>query len=128
MYQVLRDMTVMEGEAFRRSPHRCSDFAENAQYKGFFKFMLRIQEKYKPEVLRFMHNFRVPFDNNQGERDIRMMKVKQNVSGTFRTNAGAEDFCRIRGYISTARKQEVNVLEALQGAFQGTPFIPDSSA
>ena len=79
---------------------------------------------YKKEALRFMYDFNVPFDNNQGERDIRMTKLKQKISGCFRTIEGARRFCRIRGYISTVRKNECNVIDAIQDAFNGEPFTP----
>ncbi len=71
-----------------------------------------------------MTDVSVPFDNNQAERDVRMIKVKQKVSGTFRTEKGAAVFCKIRGYISTARKNAVNIKDAIKNAFDGMPFIP----
>jgi len=78
--------------------------------------------RYRTETLRFAHDFRVPFDNNAAERDLRMMKVQQKVSGGFRSVRGAEAFCRIRSYVVSARKQGHNVLSALSQVFLGSPL------
>lgn len=75
-------------------------------------------------ILRFVHDFKVPFDNNLAERDIRMMKLQQKISGCFRSTAGAEQFCRLRSYISTIRKQGLSVWEALGSLFNGDVLIP----
>lgn len=82
---------------------------------------LRIQ---KSEVLRFMYDLKVPFDNNQAERDLRMTKLKQKNSGGFRSLVGGQFFCRTRGYISTLKKQRQNVLAQLKRVFMGKPTIP----
>jgi transposase len=83
----------------------------------FIRFIKR-----RDEILRFMYNFSVPFDNNQAERDIRMPKLKQKISGCFRSNFGAEIFCRNRGYISTVKKQKLNVLQSICDIFSNNPF------
>ena len=75
-------------------------------------------------ILAFMRDFAVPFDNNLSERDLRMMKLRQKISGTFRSFDALVDFCRIRGYVSTARKNGLNALDALHRVFSGNPFVP----
>jgi transposase len=74
---------------------------------------------YEHEALRFLDDFAVPFDNNQAERDLRMIKVQQKISGTFRSPAGADAFCRWRSVCSTWRKQGRSVLQALETVFAG---------
>ena len=90
-----------------------------------FNLISRMRE-HAEAVLRFVTDLRVPFTNNLGERAIRMPKVKQKISGCFRTLKGAQDFCTIRSYLDTMHKQGHNLFEALRSAFMGTTPLPAS--
>ena len=76
------------------------------------------------EVLAFLEDLTIPFDNNQAERDLRTLKVQQKVSGCFRSEAGAEAVMRLRSYLSTLRKQGHLLLDALRTVFAGQLLYP----
>jgi len=86
--------------------------------------LLNRLDSYQDDVLRFATDFSVPFDNNQAERDIRMVNLRQKVSGCLRSTTGAEHFVSIRSVMSTAKKQAVNEFEVLLDAFTGNSWIP----
>ena len=79
--------------------------------------------KLKEAAMRYFTDFRVPFDNNQAERDIRNCKTKAKVSGCFRSKEGAKGYLSISSYISTGRKQGISAFEALQAAFRGMAWV-----
>ena len=122
-YKQTYDAIVHRGLRINRrkgaSPHKRG---QTKQSKA--RNLLERLRDHRDEILAFMYDFQVPFTNNLAERDLRMVKVKQKVSGTFRSRAGADYFCRIRGYISTVKKNGRNVFDALVNAFSGHPFIP----
>ena len=97
-----------------KKPGRC----KQADAKNLLDALLARAE----QVLAFLDDLSVPFSNNQAERDLRMVKVQQKISGTFRSAEGATAFCVIRSYLSTMRKQGRSMLAALAAVFEGTPF------
>ena len=96
--------------------------------QGKARSLLLRLDRYQDDVLRFAHDLNVPFDNNQAERDVRMVKLQQKISGCWRTREGADAFLALRSYISTARKQSQGVLATLQAAVQGEPWLPAAGA
>lgn len=107
-----------------RHPRRSPGQGRCAQSKAVN--LLDRLEDFDWSILAFLWDGRVPFTNNQAEQDIRMIKVRQKISGCFRTLSGAQIFCRIRSYLSTCRKQGHNLWQALQRAVSGAPFIPSA--
>lgn len=100
---------------------KASEKKRGRRKKGKILALVERLANYKASVCLFIKNFMVPFDNNQAERDIRMIKVKTKVSGCFRTEEGARDYLKIMSYIGTAHKQGYNAYEAIKNAISGNP-------
>jgi transposase len=100
--------------------------ARGRKKKGKIRALIERLDTFKASVCLFIKDFAVPFDNNQAERDIRMIKTKTKVSGCFRSIEGARDYLKIMSYVGTAKKQRINPYEAIRKAILGTPeFIFD---
>ena len=123
-YEAEYDALIAEGFAANPSAAKTGPRPIGRPKQSPPKNLLDRLHKHKADVLAFMYDFRIPFDNNLVERDVRMIKVQQKVSGAFRTDDGADTFCAIRSYLSTARKHGLNAIDAIYNAFLDQPFIP----
>lgn len=114
----LYDWIVEEGLSFHESqPELGSGRRGRKKRRVGHNLLIRLRD-YKADVLRFLTDSEVPFTNNLAEQDIRMMKVKQKISGGFRTKEGAETFCVLRSFFSTCRKRNHNLFDAITKTFQ----------
>jgi transposase len=122
---VFRRYDAILAEGARYHPRRLGPPGSRRRVKQTpaHNLVTRLQD-HRDEVMRFVTDLRVPFDNNVGERDMRMPKLKQKVSGCFRSEAGAHAFATVRSYLSTLHKQSADVYQALVLTFQGEPPMP----
>jgi transposase len=117
------DELVREGK--EQNPQAEKDAGKRGRAKqSKARLLLERLEGYKEEYLRFSRDFRVPFDNNQAERDFRIAKVKQKVSGCFRSDSGAEAYAAIQSFIQTIHKHQLSIWEELVKVFQGSYSFP----
>lgn len=117
---VRRGREVVGEELSRAAPESARRSPAEALRRAARSLLGRFARR-REAVLRFLGDYRVPFDNNQAERDLRMIKVQQKVGGCFRTTEGVENFCRIRGYLSTMRKRGKRMLWSIERAVEGCP-------
>lgn len=114
-------------EGYKQNPENTKKHGNRGRPKQTKAFnLLRRLKEYKMDVLRFMYDSEIPFDNNQAERDIRMIKVQQKISGTFRSSKGAESFCVIMSYISSLKKCGQSVFHAFENLFSGNIILPNA--
>ena len=97
--------------------------SESPDYNGEDMKLLRRMKKYKAEHLRFVSDPAVPFDNNQAERDLRMIKAKAKISGCFRADDGGMVFAALKSYTSTLKKNGRNIFDGIKAAYAGTPVL-----
>lgn len=125
-YRARYRQIIAAGYARNPEPSRTGKRGRPRQGKAR-NLLLRL-DQHQDDVLRFAHDLRVPFDNNQAERDLRMVKLQQKISGCWRTRQGADAFLALRSYIQTTRKHGQGVLAALQAAVEGEPWLPAAGA
>ena len=119
------DALIAEGLAQNLPPpQRLEKKKRGRRKQSKAKNLLDRLRDFKAEVLAFLTHPLIPFDNNQGERDIRMAKLKQKISGCFRGENGGKIFSRIRGYVSTLRKNDLEILDGIQSTFNQSPRLP----
>ena len=114
---------VQTGMAANPPPQKRAGKRGAPKKSDALNLLIRLHQ-YQDLILRFMHDFAVPFDNNRAESDLRMMKLRQKISGCFRTQEGAAIFCDLRSYLSTMQKQGFHLLTALRSAIVGSPLLP----
>ena len=112
------DKLVDEGLAANPVPERISE-KRGRRAKGKFRCLLERFHDFKDEILRFARDWRVPYTNNTAERAIRCARVKEKVSGCFRTKSGADDFARVLSFISSAALHGASSFDAIVAAFRG---------
>ena len=125
--RIFKDYNAILNKALVRNPPAQRQAKRRGRTKQSVAFnLIKRMREHATEVLRFVTDLRVPFTNNLAERAIRMPKVKQKISGCFRTLQGAQTFCIIRSYLDTMRKQGHNMFEVLRQTFIGRPLSHDS--
>jgi transposase len=122
-FQAHYDTILTRGEALNPRHTQRTGTRGRIKQSSAYNLLGRLRER-RDDTLRFLTDLRVPFDNNQAERDVRMPKVKQKVSGGFRSPEGAAAFATLRSYLSTLRKQSADLFQALVLTFQGAPPMP----
>jgi transposase len=111
------DRVIREG--WRENPRR-----PGKRQRSKAANLLRRLDEHRHEALRFLHDFAVPFTNNEIEADLRMTKLHEKISGGWRSMEGARAFLAVRSYLTTARKQGQGMLDVLAAAFEGRPWMP----